>query len=859
MNMMKTVIVFLSLVLQPTLGGVGSKGSECGETTDCAGDLVCSPSSLTCVEAFTVVFFSDLENHYRGFTDAHSYGFVKNVKDLGQKDLKFDGDFKDSKIDPKMLLHGGDLSRDRWAAEWRARWHDLANAQVTIDEEFEYVWDQTYESGIPTLSTYGNHDWSIFSVPQGANVRTSAPWVKRAENRRCAGEVIDVGDQWHDMGCANACARKDPEIRFFGFPAEKNANNQGACKCYLEANVAAEVTCTEEEEQGMDLYTIDDWFTKAADGRQCDGSTVNVGYRASLRACGLACKAGWLRTPAFSYGTNDFGAEGCDANSENCLCACHMDSSHPGDCDSGEVEDARFRLFKMTDYESASGPPARDINGVNVGLDWDWTKDEQHHDNMMTRDLMRRTFEKSAKLGLKYEAIKHPDGEFGPVVYVAEYQGVQIVMFGTAPFEESYNEDYKGIPAEEQLKLVKEAVKLDMPTLLVSHFPIATWQNIYGNDRYQDFKDFLCSFEHASYLDGHNHARDIHYHTCDNGDKHVDELTAPYRSGKDSGAWALLVSPQDGVLQAKFVPLNERVDGDDRACIPEGQRCLAGTTCEKCCLDVKGHRTYNWWHGLVGHGCGVEPKWGDGTRCLAGTSCNQCKNEYTWWHGLVGHGCGVEPKWGDGTRCLAGTSCNQCRNSYSWWHSVFGHACGEDKDKWADGTRCLAGTSCDMCQNEYTWWHGLVGHGCGVEPKWGDGTRCLAGTTCEQCRNEYTWWHGLGGHGCGVEPKWADGTRCLAGTSCNQCKNSYSWWYNKHGHHCGEDPHKWGDGTRCLAGTSCDNCRNGYEWWESKFGHHCGKEPCWKKGEICGAGTTCNNCCKVPSVPWYQFGIGHCD
>lgn len=247
-------------------------------------------------------------------------------------------------------------------------------------------------------------------------------------------------------------------------------------------------------------------------------------------------------------------------------------------------------------------------------------------------------------------------------MYVAEYKGIQILMFGTTPFEESYNKDYKGVKADEQLELVKKAVNYDMPTLMVSHFPISSWKRR-GDERHEDFMRFLCRFAHVTYLDGHTHHKAISAHDCVNDKHEIYEYTAPYRSeqnGWDRGAWALLVSPQDGVLQTKFVSVNERVNGDGDACKPNGERCLPGTTCRDCCLDSNGEKKSGYWWGKLHHACGKEPLWGTGTRCLAGTSCKQCRDGYNWWWSKFGHHCGKEPCWNKGKVCGAGTTCKLC-------------------------------------------------------------------------------------------------------------------------------------------------------------------------------------------------------
>lgn len=65
-------------------------------------------------EPFTIIFISDLESNYRGHTVDHAKRAITYLRDLKNKNLYFTGDYKDIKIDPKLIIHGGDNTADNW-------------------------------------------------------------------------------------------------------------------------------------------------------------------------------------------------------------------------------------------------------------------------------------------------------------------------------------------------------------------------------------------------------------------------------------------------------------------------------------------------------------------------------------------------------------------------------------------------------------------------------------------------------------------------------------------------------------------------------------------------------------------------
>jgi hypothetical protein len=116
---------------------------HCTQPFDCK-DPAASP--------FTIIFVSDVENKYRGHSVGRSDFIISYIKDLATKGIYFDGAYAGNKVDPQLVIHGGDISH-MWSCEnfWGCR---------SPDDEFDDIWDQLYDSGIPMISGFGNHDWA---------------------------------------------------------------------------------------------------------------------------------------------------------------------------------------------------------------------------------------------------------------------------------------------------------------------------------------------------------------------------------------------------------------------------------------------------------------------------------------------------------------------------------------------------------------------------------------------------------------------------------------------------------------------------------------------------------------------------
>jgi hypothetical protein len=136
-------------------------------------------------DAFTVVFISDLENQYRNHPVERSQYVLHYIRNLKfQNDLTFDGDdYSDVPIDPKLVLHGGDLSH-MWGCGFSP--FDSGIDCRSVEQEYQDIWqiimgggdvktaatsnetkktagkdDDDHDDGIPLLSSYGNHDYRV--------------------------------------------------------------------------------------------------------------------------------------------------------------------------------------------------------------------------------------------------------------------------------------------------------------------------------------------------------------------------------------------------------------------------------------------------------------------------------------------------------------------------------------------------------------------------------------------------------------------------------------------------------------------------------------------------------------------------
>merc|ERR1712080_40124 len=118
---------------------------------------------------------------------------------------------------------------------------------------------------------------------------------------------------------------------------------------------------------------------------------------------------------------------------------------------------------------------------------------------------------------------------------------------------------------------------------------------------------------------------------------------------------------------------------DKTPCKTTDQCNQCNDDCLKCCNGVSARiKGKNKGSGPATY-CGLYMNsvqcWGDGERCMAGSTCNLCcKGTYQhWWSDGI-TSCGYEPCWGGGTRCLGGTSCGRCCCGAKWSWRKFGRS-----------------------------------------------------------------------------------------------------------------------------------------------------------------------------------------
>lgn len=95
-------------------------------------------------EPFTVIFIGDSEPRMRGNTNAEVAGYVADLASLHTTNARFfDRDGGTHRVDPKLVILGGDISADR---------------DTSIDQDMP-IWQQLYDHGIGFIAGFGNHDW----------------------------------------------------------------------------------------------------------------------------------------------------------------------------------------------------------------------------------------------------------------------------------------------------------------------------------------------------------------------------------------------------------------------------------------------------------------------------------------------------------------------------------------------------------------------------------------------------------------------------------------------------------------------------------------------------------------------------
>lgn len=96
-------------------------------------------------DAFTVIFIGDAEPRMRGNTDAEVSGAVRNLVSLKSGRVRYfnANGGKQYRIDPKLVILGGDISADR-------------TTSIRADLP---LYEPLFAAGVPFIAGFGNHDW----------------------------------------------------------------------------------------------------------------------------------------------------------------------------------------------------------------------------------------------------------------------------------------------------------------------------------------------------------------------------------------------------------------------------------------------------------------------------------------------------------------------------------------------------------------------------------------------------------------------------------------------------------------------------------------------------------------------------
>jgi hypothetical protein len=95
-------------------------------------------------DAFTIVFIGDTEQRMRGNTDAEVRGYIEDlVAYTTTEEAYFDYGDGTHRIDPELVILGGDISADRDTYAYK-EWP---------------VFQPLYDAGIGFIAGFGNHDW----------------------------------------------------------------------------------------------------------------------------------------------------------------------------------------------------------------------------------------------------------------------------------------------------------------------------------------------------------------------------------------------------------------------------------------------------------------------------------------------------------------------------------------------------------------------------------------------------------------------------------------------------------------------------------------------------------------------------
>lgn len=152
-----------------------------------------TPPEPVVADAFTVIFIGDAEPRMRGNTDAEVARAVRNLVSLKSSRVRYfnANGGKQYRIDPKLVILGGDISADR-------------TTSIAADMP---LYEPLYAAGVPFIAGFGNHDWE---TPFNADTHSEAGRVAneattaftRETYRRSA--VMRGGITYHEISPATS-------------------------------------------------------------------------------------------------------------------------------------------------------------------------------------------------------------------------------------------------------------------------------------------------------------------------------------------------------------------------------------------------------------------------------------------------------------------------------------------------------------------------------------------------------------------------------------------------------------------------------------------------------------------------------
>ena len=108
---------------------------------------------------------------------------LEYIRDLAQQNLYFDDNYASKKIDPQLVLHGGDNNQ-----QLGCRDETDTSLCRTVQQEWDDVWKTTFEGELPLLSAFGNHDWHTAA---GTGDTSSQVWGDPSEPRVERTDVVN--------------------------------------------------------------------------------------------------------------------------------------------------------------------------------------------------------------------------------------------------------------------------------------------------------------------------------------------------------------------------------------------------------------------------------------------------------------------------------------------------------------------------------------------------------------------------------------------------------------------------------------------------------------------------------------------